>query len=102
MFTKGLWRSVKYEDTYFKDYESGADCQKGLTSYFTFYRHERPHQGLGYRPPPPWEVHNSRPTCPASHLRMRVRWSEKWGPPHNISRIVTHGGSLRPFGAAEE
>lgn len=53
MFTKGLWRSVKYEDTYFKDYKSGADCQKGLTSYFTFYRHERPHQGLGYRPPPP-------------------------------------------------
>ena len=43
-----LWRSVKYEDIYLKEYDSGADHQKGLTSYFTFYRHERPHQGLGY------------------------------------------------------
>ena len=23
----------------------------GLTTYFKFYSHERPHSGLGYRPP---------------------------------------------------
>ena len=58
VFIERLWRSVKYEDIYLKEYESGADCQKGLTSYFKFYSHERPHQSLDYRTP--WEVHNSR------------------------------------------
>lgn len=58
VFIERLWRSVKYEDIYLKGYESGADCQKGLTSYFRFYSHERPHQSLDYRTP--WEVHTSR------------------------------------------
>jgi len=58
VFIERLWRSVKYEDIYLKDYVSGADCQKGLRSYFNFYCHERPHQSLDYRTP--WEVHNSR------------------------------------------
>jgi putative transposase len=56
-FIERLWRSVKYEDIYLKEYASGADCQKGLRSYFTFYCHERPHQSLDYRTP--WEVHSS-------------------------------------------
>lgn len=57
VFIERLWRSVKYEDIYLKGYESGADCQKGLTGYFKFYSHERPHQSLDYRTP--WEVHSS-------------------------------------------
>jgi putative transposase len=57
VFIERLWRSVKYEDIYLKGYDSGADCQKGLTGYFKFYSHERPHQSLGYRTP--WEVHSS-------------------------------------------
>lgn len=58
VFIERLWRSVKYEDIYLKEYESGADCLKGLTSYFKFYSHERPHQSLNFRTP--WEVHNTR------------------------------------------
>ena len=57
VFIERLWRSVKYEDIYLKEYASGADCQKGLRSYFKFYCHERPHQSLDYRTP--WEVHSS-------------------------------------------
>lgn len=57
VFIERLWRSVKYEDIYLKGYESGADCHKGLTGYFKFYSHERPHQSLDYRTP--WEVHTS-------------------------------------------
>jgi len=57
VFIERLWRSVKYEDIYLKEYASGADCQKGLRSYFQFYCHERPHQSLDYRTP--WEVHHS-------------------------------------------
>jgi putative transposase len=46
-----LWRSVKYEEVYLKDYENFIDARKGLAEYFLFYNNERPHQSLGYRPP---------------------------------------------------
>jgi putative transposase len=46
-----LWRSVKYEEVYLKDYEDFIDARKGLSAYFLFYNNERPHQSLGSRPP---------------------------------------------------
>jgi len=46
-----LWRTVKYEDIYIKDYETVKDLKKGLRSYFWFYNNERPYQGLGDRTP---------------------------------------------------
>ena len=46
-----LWRSVKYEEVYLKDYRSVADARGGLGAYFPFYNLERPHQSLGYRTP---------------------------------------------------
>ena len=46
-----LWRTVKYEDIYIKDYETVEDLIKGLRKYFWFYNNERPHQGLGDRTP---------------------------------------------------
>lgn len=46
-----LWRSVKYEEVYIKDYEQGADAYEGLGGYFDFFNDERPHQSLGYRTP---------------------------------------------------
>ena len=41
-----LWRSVKYEDVYVKDYGGVQELISGLRAYFEFYNHERPHQGL--------------------------------------------------------
>ena len=55
IFIERLWRSVKYEDVYLKDYASVPDLDTGLETYFRFYNHERPHQSLGYRTPA--EVH---------------------------------------------
>jgi putative transposase len=46
-----LWRSVKYEEVYLKDYEDFIDARKGLSEYFLFYNTERPHQALSSRPP---------------------------------------------------
>jgi len=46
-----LWRTVKYEDIYIKDYETLEDLKKGLKNYFWFYNNERPHQSLGDRTP---------------------------------------------------
>jgi len=57
VFIERLWRSVKYEEIYLKDYMSGADLYSGLTKYFTFYSHERPHQSLDGQTP--WSVYQT-------------------------------------------
>ncbi len=51
IFIERFWRSLKYEDIYLKNYESVPALVKGLTNYFRFYNHERPHQSLGYQTP---------------------------------------------------
>ena len=51
VFVERLWRSVKYEDIYIKDYERVSELESGLRSYFWFYDEERPHQSLDYRTP---------------------------------------------------
>ena len=55
VFVERLWRSVKYEDIYLKDYASVPELEVGLERYFHFYNDDRPHQGLQYRTPA--EVH---------------------------------------------
>lgn len=51
IFTERLWRSVKYEDVYLRQYRTIDEVRAGLTAYFTFYNHERLHQSLDYRTP---------------------------------------------------
>jgi putative transposase len=51
IFTERLWRSVKYEDVYLKDYANPKEARRSLTAYFDFYNHRRPHQALAYRTP---------------------------------------------------
>ena len=48
-----LWRTVKYEEVYLKQYQTGADCYKGLGEYLD--SHQRSHQGLDHKTP--WEVY---------------------------------------------
>ncbi len=51
VFVERLWRSLKYEEVYLKDYRSVAELVIGLTNWFQFYNHERPHQSLEYQTP---------------------------------------------------
>ena len=37
IFVERLWRSVKYEEVYLKDYQTPAEAQMGLGWYFPFY-----------------------------------------------------------------
>ncbi len=46
IFVERLWRSVKYECIYLREWENVRAVQRGLEGYFHFYNHERPHQGL--------------------------------------------------------
>ena len=55
IFVERLWRSVKYEDVYLRDYQTVPELDAGLGRYFRFYNQERPHQSLAYRTPA--EVH---------------------------------------------
>lgn len=51
IFVERLWRSVKYEEIYLKDYLDGRDARRQLAQYFEFYNEERPHQSLKYQTP---------------------------------------------------
>ena len=51
VFIERLWRSVKQEEVYLRDYQSAWDARHSLAQYFGFYHADRLHQALGYRTP---------------------------------------------------
>jgi len=51
IFIERLWRTVKYEDIYLRNYSAVIELEQGLDRYFQFYNNERPHQSLGYKTP---------------------------------------------------
>ena len=51
IFVERLWRTVKYEDIYIKEYATVLALFTGLKDYFHLYNNERPHQSLDYRVP---------------------------------------------------
>lgn len=51
IYVERLWRSLKYEDIYLKDYRSLEELKSGLKKYFNFYNTERFHQSLEYSTP---------------------------------------------------
>lgn len=51
IFVERLWRSVKYEEVYIKDYHSVKEAFDGLSGYFSFYNTQRIHQSLDYQTP---------------------------------------------------
>jgi len=51
IFVERLWRSLKYEEVYLKDYASVTEARAGIGRYFQFYNYERLHQSLQYKTP---------------------------------------------------
>jgi len=58
IFSERLWRTVKYEEVYLKDYADPREAREGLRAYFRFYNEQRLHQALDYRTPA--EVYEGR------------------------------------------
>jgi len=46
-----LWRTVKQEEVYIRDYGNGREAAESLERYFKYYNEQRPHSSLGYLPP---------------------------------------------------
>jgi len=51
VFVERLWRTVKYDDIYLKDYSTVTECQDGLKQFFHRYNTIREHQSLDYNYP---------------------------------------------------
>lgn len=51
VFIERLWRSVKYEEIYIKEYNSVTELVQSLKQYFNFYNFERTHQALDGKTP---------------------------------------------------
>ena len=50
-FVERLWRTVKDEEVYLREYTDGWQAEESLGSYFDYYCNERRHQSLKYRTP---------------------------------------------------
>ncbi len=77
LFIERLWRSVKYEEVYLKDYATVPEFVDGLTRYFNLYNYERPHQHLDYRTPAHvhFEHSEQRFEILINHLKDPALWS---------------------------
>jgi len=51
IFNERLWRTLKYEEVYLKDYQSFKEAKGSLTEYFDFYNERWFHQSLDYQTP---------------------------------------------------
>ena len=64
IFTERLWRTVKYEEVFLKEYGSMLEARQELGRFFRWYNEKRPHQSLGYQTPD--EVYYDRALSPTA------------------------------------
>lgn len=57
VFVERLWRTVKYEEVYRREYGSIEELRHHLAAYFRFYNHVRPHSAHDGRTPA--EIHGA-------------------------------------------
>jgi putative transposase len=76
IFVERLWRTVKYEDIYIKNYATVSELFSGLTDYFQLYNYERPHQSLDYMTPA--EVHFDGSQDLAISLYPHLSFVDPW------------------------
>jgi len=56
IFIERLWRTIKYELIYLKEFESVDELYQEIESYFDYYNYRRPHQSLDLKRP--YDIHS--------------------------------------------
>jgi putative transposase len=51
VFVERLWRTVKYEEVYLKDYETPREATQQFGRFFVRSNEQRQHQALEYKTP---------------------------------------------------
>ncbi len=51
IFVERLWRTIKQEEVYLREYLSPIEAIISIRKYMFFYNSKRPHQSLGYQTP---------------------------------------------------
>ena len=51
IFSERLWRTVKVEEVYLRDYQTVTEARFNLGRYFEFYNNHRLHEAVDYRTP---------------------------------------------------
>jgi putative transposase len=51
VFVERLWRSLKYECTHLRQFETVSELRQALSEYVAFYNTKRYHQSLNYQTP---------------------------------------------------
>ena len=63
IFVERLWRSLKYECVYLKDFETVEEAIAEIKAYFEFYNNIRLHQTLEYKTPAEVYFENRQKPC---------------------------------------
>jgi len=74
-----LWRTVKYEEVYLRQYDDGHDLIRSLREYFDYYNYHRPHRSLdGTRPADVYEARRQslRSAAATPPLRKAIELNE--------------------------
>jgi len=51
IFTERLWRTIKYEEVFLKNYQTVNEAKESLNQYINYYNNERLHSSIDYRTP---------------------------------------------------
>ena len=51
VFIERLWRTLKYEQVYLAEFETGSEARAGIAWWIDLYNQRRPHSSLGDRTP---------------------------------------------------
>jgi putative transposase len=71
-----LWRTVKVEEVYLRDYQTMAEARYYLSRYFEFYNNRRLHRALGYHKPA--EVYGVAVGTPVATGSLRPNCRNTW------------------------
>ena len=94
IFIERLWRTVKYENLYLREYETMVEATMGLRNYFEFYNQERLHQSLDYQTPAEVYQARSRRAVGIAAVAWRAARQPRREPEGRAERLPCCGGRL--------